>query len=150
MSVQTQSSAMFAAKQALVDVLDSHQDLAGVQVSWAHPGKNLTKEVVIVGDIRPREQKPVDLSSRQRECAFTIDVAIDASQRSDAKTVAERTTEIAATVEEVVALNPELGLPETILYAQVVSAGLTEGFDDPGREALVELVVNVRARLRRS
>lgn len=148
--IQTQSRVMFESKRALVELLDSHPDLQGVQVSWAHPGKGLKREVVIVGNIKSREQKPVDLSVRQRECTFTIEVAVDVSQKADAPTVADRTTELASTVEEIVAGDCHLGRPELVLYAQVTSADLTEGFDDPGREALTDLAVTVRARLRRS
>ena len=152
MATQTQAETMFAAKEALVDLLSSSADpaLVDVQVSWSHPGKALRKEVVIVGNIKPNEQKAVELSARQRECRFTIEVAVDTSRRGEAKIVAERTSEIAAAVERIVAGATELGLPETVLYAQVTSADLTEGFDGDGREALTELLVSVRARLPRS
>ena len=145
---QTQAEAMFACKESLVDLLEA--ELAPVQVSWSHPGGKIEAETVVVGGIRPINQTSANLADRQRDCEFTIDLAANVMKRTSPKETAARAVALAARVETILRENPQLGIPETILFAQTSSVALTETFKDRMREAEVPLTIAIRARLARS
>ena len=145
----TQSEAMLAAKEALIALLQSEADLAGVQIAWSHPACNMQRRVVIVGNSRRVRQEPgPPLGRGSREAYWRLEVVANVLHKGKAEDAAAQAVELAAAVEKAIAENTELGIPATILYAQVTDADLIESVRDGAREAEIPLDVTIRARLR--
>lgn len=138
------------ARAALHNLIAAAPALAGVQVSYSHPGDAVETDTVYLGDARGR-QEPATIRAgrRSRDEEYTIDVwvetTVDGPSAADADV---RVWALAAAVEDVVANDASLGL------AQPFWAGITEkdqrlGFDEDRRgwACRVRLGVLCKARL---
>lgn len=146
----TETSTRITVKDALVSLLDTN--LTGVGCSWGHPGKNVKREAVFVGNIEPHEQQARKLSDVTREERFELQVIVNVLKKASQQTVTTRCDELARTVERVVRDNPQLGLVNPQVHlAEVTSAPIREAVaGDKGRMAECDMRVQVTSRLRRT
>ena len=140
----TATSAQFAAKDALVTLLDAEID--GIDVTFGYP-REPKREGIHVGNIEG-EQEPYALGrTMPREEEFTIELAAAAAGRSNQREITRRAYEIAALVEAVLVADETLG--GVVRYAAISSSKLREGVTgDKGRYAYIDYRIDVRTTLR--
>lgn len=137
-------------KARLVALLENALPLAGVQVTYSHPGDAIEPESVYLGDMRGSSVVPVSRAGRaKRQEDYTIDVVVNvATDGTTAEAADQRAAVLAGAVEDVVAADLTLGLPD-IFLAQLVEQVALPGFDDSRRgwATLMRLTIAVSARL---
>lgn len=152
-----QTSTIPTVKTQLVTLLDA---ALTVPVTYAWPGENTDPECVFLGPHPATADIRVDVSSqiptikagrKQRQEEYTIRVTVWSFRpeltSADAQTCEQRAFTIAASVENVLADDPKLGLAGAIQYSEIESVASTLFPFQAGWACELAIDVAVRARL---
>lgn len=123
-------------------------------VTWAHPGADVRKEAVFMGDARFSSESPSALraSPRQQDEFYTIPVFVDVmAEGNDPQGAEERAYVLAGSVEDAIRTDQTLGALTwtggTLFYAQVDGKEPLGYQTDQGRVYAVVLNIKVHARI---
>lgn len=131
------------AKAHLLAALQAHEVFEGVQVEWAHPGKNIELETVYFGDTSPYSQRAAALGKRDRDENYELELIVTVEKRGNDPEAAERRCwELVGGVEAVLRDDPDADLGGTVRLAQL-STGPVRNFVGDGRR-VAECVLSVR------
>jgi hypothetical protein len=132
-----------AIKAALHELITA--ELVGVQVSYGHPGRNMAREMVFIGDVSISQEFKA-LGGRTKHETFELDLIISVVKPGAQQRVAtERAFELLATIEELLRAN--LTLDGLVAWLNVRPEQLTEGFSEDGREAEIASLISGLARI---
>lgn len=68
---------VFAAKRALVDLIAALPEFQGVQVTYGHPGVNLERELLYVGNVPTMDTKFATTNARSREETYDLELVLN-------------------------------------------------------------------------
>lgn len=140
------SSTVPAAKAALLALLQARPGLQGVQVEWAHPGRNIEDESLFFGTTQVPEEPATLGPNRKRNENFTLELVVSVLERGDeAQATEERAWALVAEIENAVRGNDTLGLSQ-IIKAEIVHKAERNYAGAPERVA--EIVVQVKCQAR--
>lgn len=111
-----QTSARVTVRYALLDALQAHDDLTGVQVEEMHPGDAKQRELVFLGATRPSESDIPTMKAGRKQLndEFLIDVHFEATKGyTTARDGLERIAVLMAALEDVLLDDPQLGLDQS-------------------------------------
>lgn len=132
-----------AVKAKLIQLLQARTGLAGVQVSWAHPGKNLERESIFFGRVRGTDQWS-GLGNHTRLEDYIADVVVMVVEPgTDAQATEERLWELYAEVETQLQENPTLG--DTVNFQVELSRFEQETYEE-GDGYVCVLVAGLQAK----
>lgn len=142
------SSTVVTVKKAMVTTLQARAGLAGIQVSYAHPGDKLEPDSIWMGDVRGHHEIAALRAGRKvRNEEYTLDVIVSVLKAGgDVQDAEDRAFVLFIEVEGALADDPRLG--GTVLeWAKAGEFTTTVGMTETGGLAEIKLGVECRARL---
>ncbi len=140
-----------AAKRALIDALAALPVLAGVQVAYGYPARDVERELIYGGASRfTRTLDGMGGGMGGLAYAETVTVDLHIQVRVPGGTVEEaegRTVELGAAVEEYLATHGRLDDLPGLLYAAVTGGELGYALDDDGVTSALQLQVEFTSYL---
>lgn len=142
------TSRLPAVKLALVDLLQTAFADSETQVSYGHPGRDVEREFVFVGDTAEWDTEWASLGAKASTERFALVLVANAVRPGDEQQEAtERVFEMFGQAED--ALNAELLGGVLLVPALLVGNTFDEYLTDEGRGAVISASVRCQARLHR-
>lgn len=140
------TSQMFAAKAALVDLLEAAPSIP-VDVHFGYPGSP-KKEGVYVGKVKGEYEPHAIGTQMPRLERMTIEVTVTSAGRGSQRSVSQRCCDLGTAFEALVLDNRTLSATvrdDTMIVASELMEGAT---GDKGRYAYLDYTISARAHLR--
>lgn len=143
-----------AAKAALVgttNVLSALPGLAGVQIAYNTPTRDVPREVVYGGDL----SGPVSLSAmrgsgrvkREESLSLRLHVRVNEPGNATTQNTDARAVAICTAIEDYIAANTTLGGVTNLLGASVESVSLDGWIEDEGATSILDLSISLKSYL---
>lgn len=143
------TSPVVEVRAALMAALAARAELAGVQVSYAHPGQAVRAESIWsqngTGDLEYAAYR-AGRKTRNEETTFEVVVSV-LGPGDDQLTTDRRALELGESLEDYIADDPGAFAATGAYTATVTGMRLTGGLTEAGRVAEVTYTVSYRARL---
>lgn len=143
-------STVVAVRKQIVAQLQAAAGLTGVQITYAFPGVDRqAQESIFTAFATIDHTVPTMKAGRKtRDEEYVQQLIIEVHGHGDSQeTVDTRAWALLAEVENVFADDPNLGIPDTVLWATIQSATDVGGSIDRGHACRIEVDIAVRARL---
>jgi hypothetical protein len=146
------TDARYVVVDALIAALRAHPNLADTQVEDHEPGGlRLEDNALWLDDVEGISTSVVaSVAGRHaRDDRFRLTFILWVAWRDDFRPTIDRATEIIAAVEDVLADDPELGIPEVCIIAEVTNKNGPKAFETPndGHIGGATIEVEVHTRL---
>jgi len=144
-------SAVPATKAAILSLATSAAP-SGVRVSFADEGENTRSERIWLGPTTIGDDTPVSIKSGRRRLQeeFTVILMVEVSSKRTPQASEERVFEIAALLEDAIALDHTLSNVENLLWCLVDGKELETGQTSEGPFSVLEIRLSCVAQLGRS
>lgn len=142
------ASSIPAAKAKVLELLRARAALNAVQVEWAHPGKNVAKEALWMGDAFGEDTAAAISTTSPRDEKYGLPVVVSVLHEGNSGQAAEeRMWALVAEVEA--AIDPRAALANVggVLQAVVESKSPTTFPESGGHVAECIVVIRVHARI---
>lgn len=130
-------------------LLPSASGLAGIAVTYGHPGRDMEREFVYVGGTVAWDEEWASLGAGRRTERYTLELIINVTTPgNDQREATERAFALLNEIGKAVLGDPTLG-GRMLTSAELVFRTLGEGMYDEGREAQIAAGIRCDARLSR-